>query len=149
MISLHQHPDVAAKFFAYPELARARLLALRGLILAVADELDYIAEMEECLKWGEPSYLVKKGSTIRIDWKARTPDQYAMYFKCTSKLVPTFKEIFGDTFRYEGNRAITFRLHETPNEEALKSCVVMALSYHLIKHRPLLGYGRIDDYARS
>lgn len=24
-----------------------------------------------------------------------------MYFKCTSKLVPTFKEVFGDLFKYE------------------------------------------------
>ena len=52
---------------------------------------------EETLKWGEPSYLVKNGSTIRIDWKSKTPDQYAMYFKCTSKLVPVFRSLFKNT----------------------------------------------------
>ncbi|MTB52704.1 DUF1801 domain-containing protein [Lewinella sp. W8] len=139
MLTVHQHPDVAAKFAAYPEEARQKLLALRKLIVEVADELKHIVEMEECLKWGEPSYLVKKGSTLRIDWKPKYPDRYAMYFKCTSQLVPTFREIYGDTFTYEGNRALHFRLDEAPPEAPLRECIAMALSYHRIKHLPKLG----------
>ena len=91
------------------------------------------------MKWGEPSYLVKKGSTIRMDWKAKSPDQYAMYFKCTSKLVPTFREVYGETFSYENNRAIVFGLDDEIPEAELKVCIGLALQYHLLKEKPRLG----------
>jgi len=96
--------------------------------------------MEETLKWGEPSYFVKKGSTIRIDWKSKAPNQYAIYFKCTSSLVETFKTIFGDLFKYEKTRAIVFELDEEVPTEELKICIGMALQYHNLKYKPLLGY---------
>lgn len=97
--------------------------------------------MEETLKWGEPSYLVKKGSTIRIDWKSKAPNQYAIYFKCTSSLVETFKVIFGDLFKYEKTRAIVFELDEqVVATEELKICIAMALQYHNLKNKLLLGY---------
>jgi len=112
---------------------------LRKLIVEVATESDTISAMEETLKWGEPSYLTKKGSTLRMDWKARAPDQYAMYFKCTSKLVETFKVVHGDTFRYENSRAILFRLEEAVPGAALKSCISAALHYHSVKQLPDLG----------
>ncbi len=113
---------------------------LRSLILQTAEEIDSISEMEETLKWGEPSYLVKNGSTIRIDWKSRAPNQYAIYFKCTSSLVETFKVIFGDLFKYEKNRAIVFEIDEKVPTEELKMCIGMALQYHDLKNKPLLGY---------
>lgn len=112
---------------------------LRNLILETASEIDGIDTLEETLKWGEPSYLTKHGSTLRMDWKEKKPDQYAMYFKCTSKLVPTFKAIFNDTFEYENNRAIVFKLNEKVPEKELKQCIRMTLTYHKIKQLPLLG----------
>jgi hypothetical protein len=112
---------------------------LRKLIIETAAENEAIEEMEETLKWGEPSYLVKKGSTIRIDWKPKTPTQYAMYFKCTSKLVPTFKEVFGDLFKYEKNRAIIFNVNDKIPSQELKECIELALTYHSIKNIPRLG----------
>ena len=130
---------VAPKFAAYPDAIRPHMQALRELIVETAEKIDSIHEMEETLKWGEPSYLVKKGSTIRIDWKEKAPDQYAVYFKCTSKLVPTFREVFGDTFRYEKNRAILFGLDEKVPFEELKTCIALALTYHSVKDQPLLG----------
>lgn len=62
---------------------------------------EKINKLEETLKWGEPRFLNKNGSTLRIDWKEKTPNQYQMYFKCTSRLVETFKMVFGDLFEYE------------------------------------------------
>ena len=115
------------------------MLILRELIIKTANEIEEITDLEETLRWGEPSYLVKKGSTIRIDWKSKTPNQYAMYFKCTSKLVPTFIEVYGDIFRYENNRAILFNISEKIPEKELKECIEMALTYHSIKNKPLLG----------
>jgi len=130
---------VPEKFDAYPIAIKNKLDNLRRLIIEVASENDTISEIEETLKWGEPSYLVKKGSTIRIDWKAKTPDQYAMYFKCTSKLVETFRDVYKDQFKYEKNRAIVFNLSDKIPEKKLKTCIGLALNYHAIKHLPRLG----------
>ena len=65
--------------------------------------------MEETLKWGEPSYLTKSGSTIRMDWKRKSPHQYALYFNCNTSLVDTFKALYRSFFTFEGKRAIVFR----------------------------------------
>lgn len=138
-LTIKKNPDVETKFSSYPEEVQSKLNHLRALIIETAREIEAIEEIEETLKWGEPSYLVKKGSTIRIDWKSKTPDQYAMYFKCTSKLVPTFKEVFGDVFKYEKTRAILFKLEDKVPGEALKDCIGLALSYHSVKNLPRLG----------
>ena len=133
------HPKSEDKFNAYPEEVKKKLQHLRQLILETATEINTIKEVEETLKWGEPSYLVKKGSTIRIDWKPKMPQQYAMYFKCTSKLVLTFKEVYGDLFTYEKNRAIIFKMNDAIPNQALKECIRAALQYHRVKQLPRLG----------
>ena len=132
-------PRVADKFNNYPKEIKAKLDYLRDLIIETAAESDAIAALEETVKWGEPSYLAKKGSTIRMDWKPKTPNQYAIYFKCTSKLVSTFREAYGLTFNYENNRAILFDLQDEVPKVELKSCIRLALHYHSIKHLPRLG----------
>jgi hypothetical protein len=139
MLKINTDPRVKPKFGTYPPAVKERLSYLRKLILEVAAESETIAEIEETLKWGEPSYLTKKGSTLRMDWKAKTPDQYAMYFKCTSKLVETFKEVHGDTFNYENSRAILFRLDDEIPIAALKACISATLHYHSVKQLPNLG----------
>lgn len=136
---VHTHPDVAKKFKAYPKDIAEKMNKLRELVLETAAEQDHITELEETLKWGEPSYLVKKGSTIRMDWKEKNPDQYALYFKCTSKLVSTFIEVHGDTFQYEKTRAILFPLDAKVPVIELKSCIAAALNYHHVKTLPNLG----------
>lgn len=138
-LQINKNPEVEQVFNNYPEPICKKLLHLRKLILETANETEAITEIEETLKWGEPSYLVKKGSTIRIDWKEKKPDQYAMYFKCTSQLVPSFKTVFKDDFNYEGNRAIIFKMDDNIPEEELKKCIAIALTYHRVKHLPLLG----------
>jgi len=138
-LPIKTHPKIEDKFNAYPEEVKKKLQNLRQLILETAAEINTIEEIEETLKWGEPSYLVKKGSTIRIDWKSKTPQQYAMYFKCTSKLVLTFKEVYGDLFTYEKNRAIVFKMNDAIPNKALKECVRAALQYHRVKQLPRLG----------
>ncbi|WP_158851198.1 DUF1801 domain-containing protein [Algibacter sp. L1A34] len=126
-------------FNNYPEFVKNQIQQLRTLILEVANSIEGISKIEETLKWGEPSYLVKKGSTIRIHWKPKKPDQYAMYFKCTSKLVETFKIVFKDIFEFEGHRAIVFKLDDKIPETELKQCIEAALKYHKVKQLPFLG----------
>lgn len=138
-MQIKRSPEAELKLNSFPKEIKAKLNTLRSLILETANELETIDSMEETLKWGELSYLVKKGSTIRMDWKAKTPGQYALYFKCTSKLVPTFKALFNNTFTYEGNRALVFDIYEPIPVKEVKACIRMALTYHCIKHLPLLG----------
>lgn len=139
MLKVNSDPKVVTKFQSYPCEIGEKLIFLRKLILETASELTSIAEIEETLKWGEPSYLVKKGSTIRIAWKAKKPEQYGIYFKCTSKLVASFKELYGDRFTYEDNRAIIFTVDEEIPKDELKVCISLALKYHQLKHLPILG----------
>jgi hypothetical protein len=138
-MELTSNPKVKDVFDNYPESVQNQLLYLRDLVLTTASEIDGLEKLEETLKWGEPSYLTKHGSTIRMDWKTKTPEQYAIYFKCTSKLVPIFKTIYKDIFEFEGNRAIVFKLNDDIPEIELKHCISMALQYHKIKHLLLLG----------
>ncbi len=133
------NPDVAAVFETYPAKMRVRLLEIRRLVLQVAAESEGIGTVSESLKWGEPAYTTKRGSTIRIDWKRKRPEEYAMYFICTTRLVETFRELYLDTLRFEGNRAIIFRGDEDLPVTELKHCIQLALSYHDVKHLPLLG----------
>lgn len=141
MKSFHVHTSTEFEevFKDYPPHIRPKMQNLRSIIRDCAEELENITQMEETLKWGEPSYLVDKGSTIRIDWKEKTPNQYAMYFKCTSKLVPTFRKLYKDIFTFEENRAITFKMKEKIPEKELKQCIKTALRYHTVKHLKNLG----------
>ncbi len=139
-MNLTTHPSVEEVLEGYPEEVKPKMLYLRELVLSAASEMEGLDVLEETLKWGEPSYLAKHGSTVRMDWKEKKPDQYAIYFKCTSKLVPTFKTIYNDTFNFEGDLAIVFKLNEKVPKRELKTCISMALNYHKIKHLPLLGH---------
>jgi hypothetical protein len=131
-------PEIKDKFSAYPADAQRQLEAVRHLILVVAEEND-LGSVEETLKWGEASYLVKGGTTIRIDWKPKDPKVIKVYFHCQTRLIETFKEIYRDEFDYEGKRAIVLPLNAAIEEGPLGHCLQMALKYHSLKHRPLLG----------
>lgn len=137
-MKIKSDPTVAKKFAEYPAHIQPIMNQLRQLIINTADTLESVVELEETLKWGEPSYLTKHGSTIRIDWKDKSPDQYAMYFQCTSQLIPSFKVVFDDTFQYEGSRAIIFNLDEDLPVDELKKCITAGLTYHKVKNKHLL-----------
>lgn len=131
--------NVAEIFNNYPEAMRGKLLLLRKLVMDTASEMEGIGQLQETLKWGEPSYLTKGGSTIRISLKKSKPDQYAMYFNCKTKLVDTFKELYRDKFKFEGNRAIVFNGSDEIPINELKHCIMLSLTYHSRKHLLMLG----------
>lgn len=125
-------------FSGYPNSVRERLVQLRKLIFKVALKCE-LGEVEESLKWGEPSYSVKTGSPIRVDWKPRSPSHYYVFFNCNTKLVDTFRELYGDTLVFQGNRAVVMSLSEPIPEDVIEKCFELALTYKLRKHLPLLG----------
>jgi hypothetical protein len=129
--------EVQARFQAYPANVRRRMLALRELVLNTAAQTPGAGDIEETLKWGEPAYVTvnKAGSTVRIDWKPKAPDQYAVYFNCQTNLVESFRQMFPKDFRFEGNRALILDLKQEMPEDSLGFCVAASFSYHLKRAR--------------
>jgi len=127
---------VEEHFDSYPPKVRTKMLALRELVFTTAAKTPGVGELQETLKWGEPAYLTeqsKSGTTVRIDWKEKAPDQYAMYVHCQTGLVDTFRSLFPDDFVFEGNRALVFRLSDKLPKEPLAFCIQASLTYHLNK----------------
>ena len=136
---INTDPRVEIVFANYPDFVRGKLQHLRELVIETAEETEGVTILEETLKWGEPSFVTKNGSTLRMDWKEKTPDQYAMYFQCTSRLVDTFRLVFDHQFQYAGKRAIVFQLNQKIPELELKECIKASLIYHSVKEQVTLG----------
>jgi len=131
--------SVKQVFNSYPEKVETKMVELRKIILDVVETLDTRNSLEETLKWGEPSYLLKHGSTVRIDWKESNPKYLGIFFNCRTKLIDTFRAIYGKDLKFEGNRAILLELDSSLPEEILFQCIHVALTYHKRKKLPLLG----------
>lgn len=132
-----KNPEVMVLFDNYPTAIQAKLMDLRELIFAVALTTEGVGQVEETLKWGQPSYLTpqtKSGSTIRIDRIKQKPNLYAMYLNCQTTLIESFRKLYPH-LEYEGNRAIIFDSASPFPTEAIKDCIAMALTYHLRKKK--------------
>ncbi|MCB1694170.1 MAG: DUF1801 domain-containing protein [Pseudomonadales bacterium] len=126
---------VRAAFQAFPARARKPLMQVRDLIFRAANRDPQIGAIEETLKWGEPAYLTtssRSGSTIRLGYKAQSPDEYAIFFNCQTSLVDTFRSIHPE-LDYQGNRAIVLKIGDDLPVAALMHCLEHALTYHRTK----------------
>lgn len=136
---IHTDQAFEAALQKYPPEVLPRMRELRSLVHKVADQLEQVEVLYEVLRWGEASFVTKHGSTLRMDWKPKHPGRYSLFFQCTTLLVPTFKDVFGDRLHYEGSRAIHLNLrHEAPLD-LIAQCISVTLLYHKVKTRPLLG----------
>jgi hypothetical protein len=130
--------SVASVFKAYPPGIRAKLMALRELVFDTAKRTAGVGRLTETLKWGQPSYLTQEtgsGTTVRID-RLKVDDGYAVYFHCQSGLVGQFRELYPDTFKYEGKRAIVFIAVDRVPAKELRHCIALALTHHSRKKKP-------------
>lgn len=132
-------PKINDFFENYPDHVRSEMQYIRNLVIETAEETTGVETLEETFKWGEPSFLTKNGSTLRMDWKAKSPKEYAMYFQCSSRLVDTFRLVFGNVFQYEGQRAIVFQVGQKIPVLELKKCIQATLTYHQVKNLITLG----------
>lgn len=130
-----QDPDMKTLFDAYPPEIKRRLLVVRDLIFSAAAEIEGVGDLEETLKWGQPSYLTtnsKSGTTIRIDRVKDDPTHYAIYVSCQTTLIEHFRMLHPE-LNYDGNRAIILDSADEPPIDLLKDFIGMALTYHLRK----------------
>ncbi len=125
---------VKQKFNSYPTKVKQNLMLIRKIIFEVAGEDENIGELQETLKWNQPSYITstpKSGTTIRLD--CINSSEYAIYVHCQTTLIAEFKEIYPD-YKYEGNRAIIFNVANKPPLKIVKHFIYLALSYHYRKN---------------
>lgn len=131
-----ENEEVLKAFDTCPEKIRDKLFSLRTMIIQTAKE-SRCSSLRETLKWGQPSYISPEGSTIRM--AAIDDNRYGLYVHCQTRLIETFRELYPDILAYEGNRAICFTIAQTVPIKPLKHCLALALTYHKVKHLPLLG----------
>lgn len=127
-----KNPIVAEVFANYPIEIREKLLELRDLILTVARKTKGVGELEETLRWQQPSYITssKSGSLIRIDRIKDSSLTYAMYFHCQTNLVESFRGLYPDEFSFKGNRSLIFSTKKPIPTKQLEHCFQLALTYH-------------------
>lgn len=126
--------DVAKALADFPPDVEKRLRAIRKVILDVAASTPEIGPLQECLKWGEPAYLPVRrnvGSTVRLGWNGKTPDQCRLYFICSTSLIEEFRMAVPESLGFEGNRAVLIPLAGHLPRDAISFCVRKALTYHL------------------
>lgn len=122
--------NVATAFDRFSATGRDTLLTLRKLIFQTAASNPVIGNLTETLKWGQPAYLTeasKSGSTIRL---GEQDSRGVIYLNCKTTLVETMREIYPDTFTYQGSRAVLFAYDQPLPNDALAHCIEMALTYH-------------------
>lgn len=131
------NPAVAEAFASFPKPVRDRLLQVRDLIFDTAASTEGVGQIEETLKWGEPSYVTarsRSGSTIRLG-QDKASGAAAIHFICHTNLVEDFRRLYPDALRTEGNRSIVLPEDDAVDEAALRHCIALALTYHLRKKR--------------
>lgn len=125
-----KNKDIKKVFSAYPKDVCERLLMIRELIFSIAAKHSEIGEVEETLKWGNPSYLTihpKSGTTIRLsDFRAQE-NKYTISVHCQTTLVSEFKEVFPH-LKYDGNRSIILDKGKKLPLQELERFIYLALT---------------------
>lgn len=128
---------VQDKFNTYSPAQRKRIEVLREILFEQANSLEQCGVVQECLKWGQPSYVTEKpksGTTVRLD--AVGDDSVAIYVHCQSRLIEEIRTIYPDTFELQGNRAIILDGKQPMPIDPIRHCLSLALTYHQRKRKP-------------
>ncbi len=136
-MKLFNNTKIESIFDAYPRSIKKKLLTVRQIIFDIAQESDDVGEIQETVKWNQPSYLTvkpKSGTTIRLD--SIDSSEYAIFVHCQTTLIAEFKEVYPEC-RYDGNRAIIFDSNNKQETKIIKHFIYLALSYHSRKKRGL------------
>lgn len=132
--SLSTPPDNVQHVIAtYPEAAKQLWQSLRAIIFECAENLPEVTNLTETLKWGEPSYLNKAGTTLRLAWSDKRPDALGLFVNCQTTLIEDWRVRYSEDLTFIGNREVRLSLDEPLPTEPLRHCIAMALTYHVRK----------------
>ena len=120
---IHTDPKATAVFDAMPDGANECAIALRALI---AHQTEGI-EVQECLRWGQPTYIAPKGSMLRIG--ITKSGDVALFAHCQTTIISDFAAQCGTDFQIEGNRAVVFKTTADIQPEKLRLMIAHALRY--------------------
>lgn len=124
-------PEVKAAYDAFAPAQRTTLLALRDLTLATAAMHPAIGPLDESLKWGEPAYRpARGGTTVRLGVSPKSPAACAIFVNCKTSLLATYRDLYPQTFDFEGDRALILPAAAPIPADAVSHCVSLALTYH-------------------
>lgn len=115
----------------WPQQAQLRFHCLRRIIHDTAAINPEVAPLSEELKWGEPSFLTKTGTTLRIAWKPRTPEEIGLFVICRTDLLDQVRSLYGEAFRYEGTRALYLPLSDPIPSDAVSYLALRTQTYRL------------------
>lgn len=107
-----------------------KVMEIRNWIYEISQSNDQIGEIEECLKWGQPSFLTpktKSGSTIRIG--KVNDSEYALYFNCKTTIAQEIAIEFPE-LKCDGKRALYFAIDQKLSKTKVIVCLKKALLYH-------------------
>ncbi|MEM6637996.1 MAG: DUF1801 domain-containing protein [Pseudomonadota bacterium] len=121
--------DVAAALSAWPKRGQTQAKQLRDLIYRTAGEIR-AGPVTETLKWGQPSFNNgKAGTPLRLGYQIDEPHPVRLYVHCSTRLIDQCRTRFPNLV-YERNRAVCLNDTGALPQEALRSCVALALTYH-------------------
>ncbi len=120
---------------SYPNDIKHYLLKFRQIIYEVSQNSDEIGEIEESVKWGQPSYrpMNKSGTTIRLGWSAKKPNVYSIFVPCQTTIIRDFKVLYPNELNYIGNREICFDKHKDIKLKVITEFINQALTYYLVR----------------
>ena len=124
-------PGIPSVFQSFPENIRSDLLRLREMIFEVQAETPEAGEIEESLKWGQPSYATrpKTGTPLRL--AATKSGGFGLFVHCQSRVIPELETTFPGEFELDGNRGVLFSPGDVLPEDKLKIMIARALTYHV------------------
>ena len=122
--------EVSSYYFSVPQSMLDQLMQIRSWIYELAEADERIGMIQECLKWGEPSFLTpitKSGSTIRL---AKVDDSmFGIYFNCKTTIAQEIAIQFPE-LNCDGKRALYFPTNQKIPKTKLIVCLKKALLYH-------------------
>lgn len=127
------YPEV---FDNYSKGIKKSLLEVREIVLKTAAQNKEIGELDEVLRWGQPTFLTRKtksGTMIRIDQIKNEDHKIGIFFHCQSRVIEMIKLKYGDKLDYDGNRGVLFDTSKRLPKRVIKDCAFLALRYNLIK----------------
>ncbi|PKA24535.1 hypothetical protein [Leptospira meyeri] len=122
--------EVSSYYFNLTPVMFDKFMEIRTWIYELSESDERIGEIEECLKWAEPSFLTpktKSGSTIRI---GKVDDsEFSLYFNCKTTIAKEIAIEFPE-LNCDGRRALYFKTNQKLSKTKLIVCLKKALLYH-------------------
>ncbi|EMY71769.1 hypothetical protein [Leptospira vanthielii] len=122
--------SLSSYYFNLTPVMLDKVMEIRNWVYELSRADTRIGEIEECIKWGQPSFLTpktKSGSTIRIGKVSDT--EYALYFNCKTTIAEEIAIEFPE-WNCDGKRALYFTVDQKLSKTKVIVCLKKALLYH-------------------